>query len=72
MLIKDLYHIEPISYPGALISEQEFWNICNDLIPGDRCPWCQGGILEYSLEDLYHSEELICPKCYSDYAYYSE
>jgi len=55
---------------GTEISNQEFWDICKDLIPGDKCPWCEKDILEYTPEDVYSGEGLICPKCFSDYAYY--
>lgn len=51
---------------------QKFWDDSMELIPGDICLYCKKSVLEYSPETDWHSEELICPKCFSDYAFYIE
>lgn len=72
MLYNDICSSEEYRPPGSLLSEHEFWNICDELMPGDICPWCRRDVVVISHEDEYTGEYLICPRCYSDYAYYRE
>lgn len=43
-----------------------------DLLPGDKCPYCKFGILEYCPPQEWSVGKLICVHCYSTYMFYYE
>jgi len=55
------------------MTEQEFWNLCKELNPGDPCPYCNGDLVDYcNADEPWNDEYLACPKCDSTYFYYKE